>query len=141
MLIDGHEISSSLPRERLWDQLVALESISQWSALEGCVSTDSDVLEATSSYVCTHNNGLHGVDAMVEVTDFRPGECLALRTETPIADLLETIELYDREDGSLVRYSVDATSANFGPSATVWLHRHVVFVASKLDQFANRELV
>lgn len=139
MLLDGHEISSSLSRQQLWDQLVSLENIAQWSALEGCVSSDSDVLEPTSSYVCTHNNGLHGVDATVEVADLRRHEHLALRTETEMADLLETIELHDREGGSLLRYSVEATSSAFGPRATVWLHRHVVFVAGKLDEFANRQ--
>jgi hypothetical protein len=91
--------------------------------------------------VCKHHNGLHGVDATVHVADFRAGQCLALRTETPMADLLETIELHDHLTGSRLTYSVDATSASFGPAATVWLHRHVVFVCEKLNQFANRELV
>ena len=141
MLIDGHEIESSLARERLWEELVSLENISEWSALEECVSTDSTVLDPTSSYVCKHHNGLHGVDATVRVEDFRAGECLALRTETPMADLIETIELHDHLTGSRLTYSVDATSASFGPAATVWLHRHVVFVCDKLNQFANRELV
>ncbi|MCR4513047.1 hypothetical protein [Aeromicrobium sp. 50.2.37] len=140
MLVDGYEIESSLDRERLWAELVALETISQWSALEECTSTDSPLLEPTSSYVCKHTNGLHGVDATVEVTDFEESECLALRTETPIADLDERLVLTDHLGGSLVTYSVDATSDSFGPAATVWLHRHVTFVARKLEQFANRDL-
>jgi len=140
MLVDGYQIESSLDRERLWAELVALETISQWSALEECTSTDGPLLEPTSSYVCTHHNGLHGVDATVEVTDFEEAACLALRTATPIADLDEKLVLTDHLGGSLVTYSVDATSDTFGPSATVWLHRHVSFVCEKLEQFANREL-
>lgn len=141
MLVDGYQIESSLDRERLWAELVALETISQWSALEECTSTDSPLLEPTSSYVCKHNNGLHGVDATVEVTDFEEAECLALRTATTIAELDERLVLTDHLGGSLVTYSVDATSDTFGPAATVWLHRHVSFVCEKLEQFANRELV
>lgn len=141
MLIEGHEIESSLDRARLWDELVSLETISQWSALEECASTDSDNLEASASYVCTHNNGLHGVDATVEVTDFDVAECLALRTTTAIADLDERLLLTDHGAGSLLTYSVDATSGSFGPAANTWLAHHVNVVCARLDEFANRELV
>ena len=141
MLIDGHEIESSLPRERLWEELIALEKISQWSALDECVSTDSPCLEPTSSYLCKHNNGLDGFDASVEITDFKAAECIALRTSTIMADLDERLVLSDHLTGSMVTYSVDATSAAFGPAATIWLHQHVHHVSDKLEQFANRELV
>lgn len=141
MLLDGHEISSPLPRGHLWEQLVALENVALWSALEGCASSGGTVLGPTSSYVCTHDDGLHDVDATVEVTAFRPPERLTLRTETHLADLAETIELRDRRGGTLLLYSVEASSAGFGPRATMWLHRHVLFMTGKLDEFANRSLL
>lgn len=141
MLIDGHEIESSFDRARLWDELVALENISQWSALEECVSTDSECLEPTSSYLCKHHDGLHGIDASVEVVDYAATECLALRTVTPMAELEERLELSDHLGGSMVTYSVGASSATFGPAATRWLHQHVNHVCEKLEQFANREVV
>lgn len=140
MLIDGHEIESSLDRERLWAELVALETISEWSALEWCVSTDSPQLESTSSYVCTHQDGLHGMDATVEVIDFREAKCLALHTETSMADLDERLVLTDHLGGSMLTYSAEASTDFFGPRATIWLQRHVVSVCEKLEQFANRDL-
>lgn len=140
MLVEGHEIESTLTRAQLWDELIDLDNIAQWSALDECVSTDSACLEPTSSYLCKHDNGFDGLEASVEVTDYTPLECLALHTSTPMADLDERLDLTDHLGGSLVSYSVDATSANFGPAATVWLHRHVHHVCDKLEEFANREL-
>lgn len=137
MLIEGHHIESSLDRARLWAELVALENISEWSALDECVTTDSALLERSASYVCTHHAGLHGVDATVEVAEMEDERRLVLHTETSMADLLETLELADHLDGSLLTYSVDATSASFGPTATLWLRHHVTFVCERLEEFAN----
>ena len=138
MLIEGHHIESSLDRAHLWAELVALENISEWSALDECVSADSPNFEMASSYVCTHHAGLHGVDATVEVEELKEAERLVLRTETMVAELLETLELTDHLEGSLLTYSVDATSGSFGPSATLWLRHHVEFVCERLEEFANR---
>lgn len=140
MLIDGHQIESTLDRERLWDELIALETISQWSALEECVSTDSPCLEPSSSYLCTHSDGLHGLEASVEVTDYTATECLALRTVTPMAEMEERLVLSDHLGGSMLSYSVSASSSTFGPAATLWLRKHVNHVCEKLEQFANREI-
>lgn len=141
MLIDGHEIESDLERTRLWEQLVALETIGEWSAFAQCVSPDSDQLQPATSFVCTHSNGRDETEATVIVTGFEPEELLTLRTTTPMADLHERIELSDRPGGSLLTYSVDATSSAFGPSVTLWLRMHVNHVCAKLETFARRSLV
>lgn len=140
MLIDGHQIESPLDRGRLWDELIALETISQWSALEECVSTDSHCLEPTSSYLCTHHDGLHGLEASVEVTDYETMQRLGLRTVTPMAEMQERLELSDHLGGSMLSYSASASSSTFGPAATLWLSQHVNYVCERLEQFANREL-
>jgi hypothetical protein len=141
MLADGYQIESPLSRAQLWNQLIALENIAHWSALADCISTESQYLEPTSSYICRHHNGETDCDASVQVVDFEIGECIALRTSTVMADVSERLELNDHWGGSLVTYSADATSSGFGPTTSTWLRLHVQHVATKLEQFANNDLM
>lgn len=141
MLVDGHEIESPLSRVRLWDELVDLDNIARWSALDACASTDSGHLEPSSSYLCTHHGDSVPNAASVEVVTYELYVCLVLRTCTTMADLDERLDLSDHLGGCLVTYSATATSAAFGPVATSWLVRHVDLVCSKLERFAGREVV
>lgn len=135
MIVEEHVLRSARSREGIWAEMMLLESIEEWTALSGCLSTGSDRLEAAQSYVCTLDHGDEELDATVVVTDYQPGSLLALRTTSAMAVVDERFTLETDGRGSRIVYAASATSSMFGPTVTLWIRRHVAVVRHRLAEF------
>ena len=138
MIAEELTIASPQARERLWDSLLRLESLGDWSAVSRCLSTDTDVLAQAQASLCVLEHGGDELDASVVVTHLDPPQEFRLRTSSPMAVVEERVVLQRADDGTLVRYSAAATSSMFGPAVTRWLHEHVLLVQDRLTRFAQR---
>lgn len=138
MIVEELRIASPQARPRLWDNLLRLENLGEWSAVSRCVSTDTDTLAAAQAYLCTLEHGEEELDASVVVTHLDPPQELRLRTSSPMAVVEERVVLEESDLGTLVRYSASASSSMFGPAATRWLHEHVLLVQERLSRHVQR---
>jgi hypothetical protein len=138
MIVEEHRIASPQTRSALFASLLRLESLSEWSAISRCLSTDTDTLSQAQSYLCVLQHGDEQLDASIIVTHLDPPEEFRLRTASPMALVDERIVLEPDGRGSLLRYSASATSSMFGPAVTIWLHDHVRLVQERLTAFVER---
>lgn len=139
MIAEEHRIASPHTRSALWASLLRLDTLGEWSAVNRCLSTDTDVLAVAQSYLCTLQHRAEQLDATVVVTHLEPLEEFRLRTTSPMAVVHERIVLEPDGRGTMVRYSASASSSMFGPAVTMWLHDHVRLVQDRLGRYVQRD--
>ena len=139
----GHHrfrLESGTARPDAWAALTEVDGLALWTGYDRCLGIAGESFSSSATLECSMSVGDQAFRARVHVLDVSAPGHLALETVTPLAMTREDVRLSLSDGGgTVVEYSLGATSSAHGPAVRVWIARHLTSAVAGLEELLDAE--